>query len=113
MNNYIREHRKKYDHPDPKKPYFSPHKHCKIDYDAKTQYTPNVDDSTKLDDKGIKQVQCIMGNILYYARAVNTKLLVSLREIGSQQATSTESTSKAISQILDYVATYPNNVITY
>ena len=113
MQNYIREFRKKYNHPNTKKPQLSLHKHCKIDYCAKTQYTPNADDRTKLGEKFIKRVQGIVGALFYYTRAVDTKLLVSLIKIGSQQAVVTENTSKAISQLLDYVATYPNNGITY
>ena len=74
---------------------------------------PNADDSTKLDDKGIKWVHWIVGALLYYARAVNTKLLVSLIKIGPQQAAATENTNEAITQLLDYVSTYPNNWITY
>ena len=46
-------------------------------------------------------------------RAVKNKLLVGLSIIGAQQANATEATSKAIDQMLDYVATYPNDSITY
>ena len=54
-----------------------------------------------------------MGVLLYYARAVNTKILVNLIKIGSQQATATENKNEAIAQPLYCVATYPNNGITY
>ena len=53
------------------------------------------------------------GGLLFYARALNNKLLVALREIGTQQAAATEQTNEAISQLLDYVATYPNDGILY
>ena len=42
-------------------------------------------------------------------REVNNKLLVALSAIGAQQASATEDTSAAIEQLLDYVATYPND----
>ena len=50
---------------------------------------------------------------MYYAQAVHIRLLVVLSAIGAQQAAATEQTAAAIDQILDYVATYPNNGITY
>ena len=52
-----------------------------------------------------------MGALLYVGRAVNNKLLVALSAIVSQQAAATEDTAAAIEQLLDYVATYPNDGI--
>ena len=67
----------------------------------------------KLTKTDIKRVQDIVGMILYYARAVNKKFIVGLRAIGSQQAAATEQTTATIDQLLDHVATYLNNGITY
>ena len=44
---------------------------------------------------------------------MNNKLLVALSAIGSQQASSTEDTSKEIHQLLDYCATYQDCGILY
>ena len=46
-------------------------------------------------------------------RAVNIKLLVALSAIGSQQAAATEDTAAEIEQLLDYVATCPNDGILF
>ena len=46
-------------------------------------------------------------------RAVNNKLLVALSAIIAQQAAATGDTVAAIDQLLDYVATYPNDVIIF
>ena len=54
-----------------------------------------------------------MGALLYYARAVDNKLLVALSTIGGQQATASEKTKEAINQLLDYCTTYPNDGIVY
>ena len=54
-----------------------------------------------------------MGALLYFARAVNYKLLAALSAIGTQQANATEDIARAILQVLDYVATSPNNDITF
>ena len=69
--------------------------------------------STLLDDKGIFRIQSIVGALLYYARAVDNKLLLSINKLGQQQASATEDSNAALLQLLDYVATYPNNVIFY
>ena len=46
-------------------------------------------------------------------REVNNKLIVALSAIGPQQAAATEYTAEAIEQLLDYVATYPNDGILF
>ena len=46
-------------------------------------------------------------------RAVNNKLLVALSAIGAQKSAATEDTAAAIKQLLDYVATYPNDGILF
>ena len=93
MNGYINNVRVQFGHQDPKKPEHLPHKHRPIQYGAKEQYANNeVDTSTKLDVKGVKRVQGITGAILYYARAVDNKLLLTLNSIGNKQAAATENT---------------------
>ena len=71
------------------------------------------DTTPKLNNEGINRVQAIVGALLYYARAVHNILLVGLSAIGDQQASATEQTTAAINQIIDHVATYPNDGITY
>ena len=113
MDGYVEAVLRKYGHIKPSKPQLSPHKHRPIVYGSKGQDTPEEDTSAKLDDEGIKRVQGIVGALLYYARAVDNKLLVGLSAIGSQQAAATEQTMEAVNQILDYAATYPSDGITY
>ena len=62
-----------------------------------------------LDAAGILCVQSILGALLFYAQFVYNKLLVALSELVQQQA----SVTKAINQLLDYVAMYPADGITY
>ena len=66
-----------------------------------------------LNEKGIKRIQFIVGDLLYVVRAVNNKHFVVLSAIESQQAAATEDTTAAIEQLLDYVATYPNDGILF
>ena len=113
MEGYTQSVFKKYDHHLPSKTQHAPHKHCEITYGAKQQLVPDKKTSPELDISGILRVQCIDGAFLYYGQAVDNKLLVTLREIGTQQEKATESTATSINQILEYVATYPNDGITY
>ena len=66
-----------------------------------------------LDAKVNKCVQDIVGTVLFYGQAADKKLLVALNFIGTQHATATESTNEYINLLLDYLATYPKNVIVY
>ena len=77
------------------------------------KYATEDEHSPPLDAKGIRRVQGIVDSLLYIARAVNNKLLNGLSAIGAQHANVTEATSEAIDQLLDYVATYPNDGVTY
>ena len=61
----------------------------------------------------MQRVQEIVGACLFYGRAVDNKLLVAINTISSQQAHATEDTNKAITTLLDYLATYPDDGILY
>ena len=113
MDGYIDKLLIKYNHTIPTKPQLSPHRHREIVYGAKEQLTLEEDTSPALNASGIKRVQAIVGALLYYARAVDNKLLAAVSTIGGQQAAATEKTNEAINQLLDYCATYPNDGIVY
>ena len=100
-------------HPMPCKPQLSPHKCRKVKYGSKTHIFPEEDTPKPLNDPGIWRVQTIVGALLWIGCAVNNRLLVSLSAIGSQQASATEDTNKAIHQLLDYCATHPDDGILY
>ena len=97
----------------PKKPQHYPHRHRPIDYGATHQLVQPTDDSPYLNEKVIKRDQVILGALLYIGQAVNNKLLVALSAIESRQAATTEEKKYAIEQLLDYVATYPDDGILF
>ena len=66
MKGYITNVFLKYEHPCPKKPQLSPHKHREVIYGAKEQLAPEDDTSPPLDSQGKKRVQGIVGALLYY-----------------------------------------------
>jgi hypothetical protein len=91
----------------------SPHKHCKVIFCQTTQLTHINPYSPPLSKEGVKRIQGIIVALLYYARAVDNKLLATLSTLNSQQASATEATNFAINQLLDYLATYPKDGTTY
>ena len=76
-------------------------------FDVKNDYR------SPLDKLGIKQNQGIFSALIYYAQVINNKLILALRSIESHQSSVTKHTLDAITQLLDYVSTYPNGGITY
>jgi hypothetical protein len=58
----------------------------------------------KLDKKGIKRVQKIVGSILYYAQAVDMTVLMVLSTIAVDQMKATEQRMEQCMQLLDYLA---------
>jgi hypothetical protein len=81
---------------------------------AKPHNLSHVDPySPPLSTEGVKRIQGIIGALLYYAHAVDNKLLATLSTLRSQQATATEATNVAMNQLLDYLTTYPDSGTTY
>jgi hypothetical protein len=103
----------KFKHPHSAKPRLSPYKCLPIAYGAKSHITPDPDSLGLLDASRKCHVQEIVGSLLYYARAVNNKLLVALSAIAACQAKAIVATEQVVDLLLDYVATYPNDSIFY
>ncbi len=90
MPGYMKKKMQEYGHIMPKKiqacPYLPEPK--KFGTEAQSPLPPNA--TPKLDAKGIKQVQKIVGSILYYAQAVDMTVLMALSSIAVEQMTATE-----------------------
>ena len=112
INNYIANLLLKFGHKKPLKPQHAP-KHHEIAYGAKIQLAHGEPPNPPLNVEGVKHVQAIVGAGLFYGLAVDNKLLVALNTIGTQQATATDTTNKAVTQLLDYMTTYPDDGIVY
>ena len=95
------------------KTQLSPHKYREIYYGAKVQISPEELTIPSINAKGIKFVQSIVVAVLFYGRAVDNKLVVSLNAIGTQHASAAEIINEDIDDLLDYLDTYPNNGIVY
>eukprot|EP00957_Ditylum_brightwellii_P137191 10460181-Ditylum_brightwellii.AAC.1 len=66
------------------------------------------DNMPKLDKKRTKQIQQIIGALLWYCRNMDINILKVLESLTAQQNTLTEQTEKAVQQLLDYCITHPN-----
>jgi hypothetical protein len=110
---YIRNVCTRYKHLTPTKRQLSPHKHCEIIFGQTTQLTHVNPYSPLFSTEGVKRIQGIIGALLYYAHAVNNRLLATLSTLSSQQATAIEATDVAMNQLLDYLTTYPDDCTTY
>ena len=90
MPGYIENLLIKFKHPRPLKRRLSPYACLPISYGATSQLAPKADTSSLLDDDHKHRIQEIFGSLLYYARAVDNKLLVALSAIAARQAQSTD-----------------------
>ena len=113
MEGYIEKVLLKYGLTKPTHTQLTPHRHREIKYGATHKLIPAEDNIPALDAAGVKRIQAIIGALLYYAQAVDNKILVVLSVIGSKQAAATEDTYTSTKQLLDYVDTYPNDGIIY
>ncbi len=103
----------KYKRSHPTKPRLSPYKCLPIAYSSKLHIAPDLDALELLDANRKHRVQEIVGSLLYYAQAVDNKILVALSAIVACQARATIATEQAVNLLLDYVATHPNDGIVY
>ena len=113
MPGYIDRALQRFRHPFPKKPQHNPFHFTQPEYGAKVQYEPDADESEKLDETGKKRIQEVLGTLLYYARAVDPTLLVTVSSLARQQKAPTVKTMAAINHLLDYCATHPNAITRY
>ena len=113
IKDYIKDLPLRFGHEPPSKPQLSLHKHREIMYGANPQMTYIEDTSPLLDESGVKRIMSIAGAVLFYGRAIDNTLLVTLNSIGTQQTAAIEVTNEAVNQMLDYLATYPNDGIVY
>jgi hypothetical protein len=67
----------------------------------------------KLDSKGIKHVQEIVGSILYYAQAVDMMVLKALSSIAVEQMNATDKMMARCTQLLDYLSHNANAKVRF
>lgn len=104
---------KQFHHKPPNEPQHSPFPTKPIKYGAKKQYAAPPSTSPLLDKKGKKFIQQVCGKLLFLGRAVDSPLLCPISAIASQSAAPTQDTMTQTLQLLDYLATQEEAVLTY
>eukprot|EP00804_Cyclotella_cryptica_P009002 CCRYP_003107-RA/>CCRYP_003107-RA protein AED:0.29 eAED:0.29 QI:0/0/0/1/1/1/2/0/642 len=104
---------KQFHHKPPSKPQHSPFPTKPIKYGAKKQYAAPPSTAPLLDKKGKKFIQQVCGKLLFLGRAVDSPLLCPISAIASQSAAPTQDTMTQTLQLLDYLATQEEAVLTY
>jgi hypothetical protein len=113
MPSYIPDALHRFQHHKPPYSEDSPHTWTKPTYGAPIQLTALLDTTPKLADLEIKRLQQIVGTLLFYARAIDTTMLVALGTLASAQSQGTEATAKAVTRLLNYAASHPDAVLRY
>ena len=113
MPRYIKKKLQEYGHIFPKRIQTCPYSPEPKTYGAKAQATLPSDDSKPLDKKGILNIQKIVGSILYYARAVDSTVLIGLSSITVEKTKATEKTHSRCHQLLDYLVSNPDAKIRF
>ena len=73
----------RFKHRTPKRKQDQPYQHVIPNYGAKTQYAVGPDGTALLNKYGKKNFQQVTGTFLYYARAVDSTILVALSALAS------------------------------
>ena len=113
MPGYVANALRQFQHQPPSKQQHAPFPCAHINYGAKKQYATQTSQAPALDKKGKKYIQQVCGKFLFLGRAVDSTLLCPISAIASQSATPTEDTMKQTQQLLDYLATQDEVVLTY
>ena len=113
IKDYVKKALQRFEHPPPKKTQHAPSKWTAPQYGASIQMCELEDESPELKKAMIKRLQEIIGVLLYYARAVDSTMLVALGTLAATQAQGTEATMEAAVQLLNYAATHPDATIRY
>jgi hypothetical protein len=89
MPGYIERALLRFQHNKPTTAQHSPHRSASVTYGKQQQLIPAPDTTPVLDAADNKSIQEIIGTLLYYARAVDLTLLVTLSTLAMQQSNKT------------------------
>jgi hypothetical protein len=110
MPGYIKAALHKYQHASPTRPEHAPHTWNPPVYGAKRQYVEDVNNIPALSANYVNRLQQLTGTLLYYARAVDSTLIMPINVLAFEQTKSTsDTTDKLIKliKLLNYCNTHP------
>ena len=112
MPNYMKKAFKQFQHIAGKLQH-SPYLSVPIQYGAKKQYATQESKAPLLDNKAKHFIQQVCGKFLFLGRAVDSTLLCPISAIASQLSKPTTDTMQQTLQLLDYLATQEDAVLSY
>jgi hypothetical protein len=110
---YIKKALVQFGHNIPTKPQHQSHQHTVSTYGATVQYAKAADTSKLLSKDDKKYIQQVIGTLLYSGQAINAFIMVALSSLVSAQATPTKDTMQRTRDLLNYVATHPEAILSY
>jgi hypothetical protein len=112
MPNYVQKALKQFQHKAGKLQH-APYQSAPIQYGAKKQYTTQESKAPFLDNKAKRFIQQVCGKLLFLGRAVDSTLLCPISAIALQSSKPTEDTMQQTLQLLNYLATQEDAVLSY
>jgi hypothetical protein len=112
MPNYVKKALKQFHHMASKLQH-APYPSIPIQYGAKKQYAMQESHAPLLDDKAKRFIQQVCGKFLFLGKAVDSTLLCLISAIASQSSKPTEDTMQQTLQLLDYLASQEDAVLSY
>ena len=113
MHGYVYRALAHFDHPNLDKPQHAPHAWIAPVYGRKTTQMPTPDPNEPIiDKKGTKCIQSVSGKFLYYSN-IDYCIKPTLNEISGQQAKPIKVTTVKCNMLMDYLHTYPNDVLRF
>ena len=104
----------RFQHLPPSSPQHSPHPWTPPKYGKNVQFVKDIESNPNLSKEQKKFAQEVIGTFLYYGRAVDNTILVSVGSIASTLSTSSwKDLHRRINHLLDYVATHPDAGIRF
>ena len=89
-----------------------PNHHVPPTYGARVQFAELDNNTPLLPEERLKFIQQEVGVFLYYATAIENRVLVALSYIGSEQARTTSKTMDEVQQLLEYLTSNPTGMIS-
>ena len=96
-----------------KKKQNQPFPHTPSKYGAKIQYAKQESTASPVNPMEKKFIQKVCGKFLFYGRVVDSTVLTPISAIALQSANPTKETLTHTNQLLDYLATQEDAVLTY
>jgi hypothetical protein len=111
INNYVAKAHQLFNHAKPTFPQPSPQVCATPHFCAKVQLTLPPDDSPHLSAKQVTHLQQVIETVLYYARAVDNTMLVTLGRLAAAQSKAITATTYQLKLVLDYASTDPDDKV--